>query len=135
LPPGEEALHQEIADANRRAEDALREAAAARDQQEALRQRNAELVQSLRERQATLDELEVWRSELERRLASMSTELGETTARLRAAEQELAGLDVAPPSDAPTDMEELRRRAALEAAEAAARELAEAIAGRAEPGL
>ena len=125
----DEALRQELADATRRAEEALLEAAAARDQREALEQRNAELAESLHERQAALDELEVWRSELERRLASMSSELGVATARLRSAEEELAV------SDAPGDREELRRRAAAEAAEVAARELADAAADRPEPGL
>jgi chromosome segregation ATPase len=110
--PGEaeEALRQELADANRRAEDALLEAAAARDQNEALEQRCVELAESLRERQAAFDELDVWRGELERRLASMSTELGAATARRREQEQEL------------------RRRAIAEAGELAARELAEAAA-------
>lgn len=125
----EEALRRELADANRRAEEALLEAAAARDQREALEQHNSELAESLRERQTALDELEVWRSELERRLASMSSELGEATARLRAAEEELAQ------AAAPDELEELRRRAAAEAAEVAARELAEAAAQGPQPSL
>jgi hypothetical protein len=145
-----QALRLEVADANRRAEGALLEAAAAHDQREAIEQRNAELEQTLRERQAAFDELESWRAELERRLASMSTELGDATGRLRAAEQELRTLRAQPAEaeadaggsegrpaapEATTDLEELRRRAAAEAAEVAARELAEAAADTPEPGF
>jgi hypothetical protein len=133
-PRAAEALHQELADANRRAEDALLDAAAARDQRDALEHRNAELQEALRDRQAALDELEVWRGELERRLASMSTELGDATARLRAAEEELVELRV-PLPEAAANLDELRQRAAAEASEVAARELAEALADTAEPGL
>jgi hypothetical protein len=156
----DEALRQELADANRRAEDALLEAAAARDEREALHQRAQELEAAVRERQAALDELEVWRGELERRLASMSTELGDATTRLRAAEQELAlargeteeteadgetpvsGLEAEvsaaeppPPPAAPIGLDELRRRAAARAGEVAARELADASADAPETRL
>ena len=145
-PRAEATLRQELADANRRAEEALLEAAAASDQRAALEQRNAELAESLRERQAGFDELDVWREELERRLASMSNELGEATARLRAAEQELDRVHALPGTEAqaeaaevepaaPVDLDELRRRAAREAGEMAARELADAGADVLEPGL
>jgi hypothetical protein len=142
----EAALRQELADANRRAEEALLEAAAAHDQRAALEQRNAELAESLRERQAAFDELDVWREELERRLASMSSELGDATARLRAAQEELSRLAPQPgagvPAETgaagagtPVDLGELRRRAAADAADVAARELSEAAADVPEPGL
>ncbi len=160
-PPGPTAsdqrgedLRREVADAHRRAEDALLQAASARDQRDALEQRTAELEQTLRQRQAALDELEVWRAELERRLASMSTELGETTARLRAADEEVAALraqlglgegeseagELLEPSpgvvsEGPLELDDLRRRAAAEAGEVAARELAEAAAEASGPGL
>jgi hypothetical protein len=136
-PAADEALRRELADANRRAEEALLEAAAAHDQREELEQRNADLAESLRERQAALDELEVWCGELERRLASMSSELGDATARLRAAEEELEELRPEPAAgvDPPEGLEDLRRRAAAEAGEVAARELAEAAAERPGPGL
>jgi hypothetical protein len=157
-------LREELADANRRAEDALLEAAAARDQNEALERRNSELGDSLREQRATLDELEIWRGELERRLASMSTELGDAKTRLREAQQELqrvraeladaeeratlAEAQVAPFSQQPgageaqtaasagrdVDLGELSRRAVAEAGELAAREIAEAVADQARTG-
>jgi hypothetical protein len=140
------ALRQELADANRRAEEALLEAAAAHDQRAAMEQRNAELAESLRERQSAFDELDVWRQELERRLASMSSELGDATARLRAAEEELNQMRAQPGADGPAeavepepgppvDLGELQRRAAADAAEVAARELSEAVADVPDPGL
>jgi hypothetical protein len=164
-PDAAAGLREELADANRRAEEALLETAAARDQNEDLERRNSELGDSLREQRATLDELEIWRGELERRLASMSTELGDATARLREGEQELrrvragladaeerAGLAeaqvasltqqlqaagaVTPPPAAPdVDLDELSRRAVAEAGEQAARELAEAVDDRAQTDL
>jgi chromosome segregation ATPase len=127
----EAALREELAQANRRAEDALLEAAAARDQSELLERRNAELGESLREQRATFEELEIWRGELERRLASMSTELGAARTRLREAEQELdrARAALAEVEARPAvDLDELGRRAAADAGERAARELAEADA-------
>ncbi len=92
-------LRRQLADAHRRAEDALLQAVSASDQRDVLEQRANELEQTVRDRQAALDELEIWRGELERRLAAMSTELGETAARLQAAEQELETLRGRP--DAP----------------------------------
>ncbi|HWD76811.1 MAG TPA: hypothetical protein VG371_16865 [Solirubrobacteraceae bacterium] len=163
-PEAQASVREELADANRRAEDALLEAAAARDQNEALERRNSELGDSLREQRATLDELEIWRGELERRLASMSTELGDAKTRLREAQQELqrvraeltdaeeratlAEAQVAPLSQQPgageaqtaasagrdVDLGELSRRAAAEAGELAAREIAEAVADQAQTG-
>jgi hypothetical protein len=164
-PEAQAALREELADANRRAEDALLEAAAARDETEVLERRNSELADSLREQRATLDELEIWRGELERRLASMSTELGDAKTRLREGEQELrrvraelgdaedraalaeaqvaastqqlqagggqTGASVGPE----VDLDELSRRAAAEASELAAHELAEAIADQAQTDL
>lgn len=56
---------------------------------EALRQENERL-------QATVDELEVWRGELERRLAATTTELGTARTRLRENEQELGRLRAGP---------------------------------------
>ncbi|HZE05206.1 MAG TPA: hypothetical protein VE127_08285, partial [Solirubrobacteraceae bacterium] len=52
---------------------------------EELRQENERL-------RATVDELEVWRGELERRLAATTTELGAAATRLRENEQELGRL-------------------------------------------
>ena len=62
---------------------------------------------------ATLEELEIWRGELERRLADTTTELAETRARLAEAH-------------AAADMEALLARAEAAALEQAARELTEA---------
>jgi hypothetical protein len=62
---------------------------------------------------ATLEELEIWRSELERRLADTTTELAETRARLTDAH-------------AAAEMEALVARAEADALEQAARELNEA---------
>jgi hypothetical protein len=164
-PEAQAALREELAGANRRAEDALLEAAAARDEHEALERRNSELGDSLREQRAKLDELEIWRGELERRLASMSTELGDAQTRLREGEQELrrlrgelgdaeeraalaeaqvaaltqqleaGGGQTAASAGPEVDLDELSRRAAAEAGELAARELAEAIADQARTDL
>ena len=123
--PAPKALRQELTEANRRAEDALLEAAAARDRGEALERRITELEESLRERQAALDELEMWRGELERRLASMSTELGRAKAAgVPAGAGEAEGIDLA----------ELARAAAADAGAVAAYELAEAAAEPLNPG-
>jgi hypothetical protein len=62
---------------------------------------------------ATLEELEIWRGELERRLADTTTELAETRARLAEAH-------------AAAELEALVARAEADALEQAARELAEA---------
>jgi len=62
---------------------------------------------------ATLEELEIWRGELERRLADTTTELAETRARLAEAH-------------AAAEMEALVARAEADALEQAARELTEA---------
>jgi chromosome segregation ATPase len=62
---------------------------------------------------ATLEELEIWRGELERRLADTTTELAETRARLADAH-------------AAAEMEALVARAEADALEQAARELTEA---------
>jgi hypothetical protein len=62
---------------------------------------------------ATLEELEIWRGELERRLADTTTELAETRARLAA-------------SHAAAKIEALVARAEADALEQAARELTEA---------
>ena len=64
---------------------------------------------------ATLEELEIWRGELERRLADTTTELAETRARLAQAQ-------------AAAEMEALVARAEADALEQAARELTEAAA-------
>ena len=62
---------------------------------------------------ATLEELEIWRGELERRLADTTTELAETRARLAEAH-------------AAAEMEALVARAEADALEQAARELTDA---------
>lgn len=62
---------------------------------------------------ATLEELEIWRGELERRLADTTTELAETRARLAEAR-------------AAAEMDALVARAEADALEQAARELTEA---------
>lgn len=62
---------------------------------------------------ATLEELEIWRGELERRLADTTTELAETRARLAEAH-------------AAAEMEALMARAEADALEQAARELTQA---------
>ncbi len=62
---------------------------------------------------ATLEELEIWRAELERRLADTTTELAETRARLAEAR-------------GAAEMEALVARAEADALEQAARELTEA---------
>ncbi|MGH2915824.1 MAG: hypothetical protein ACRDMX_12645 [Solirubrobacteraceae bacterium] len=86
---------------------------------------------------ARLNELEIWRSELERRLAATTSELGAARERLKESERDLAVLRdarsrtaSAPPAPAPSassvDLDLVSRRAEAEAARQAAEELARA---------
>ncbi len=77
------------------------------------RGRATELLGENEKMTAALEELEIWRGELERRLADTTTELAETRARLAEAH-------------AAAEMEALVARAEAEALEQAARELTEA---------
>ena len=77
------------------------------------RERAAQLQSDNETMTATLEELEIWRGELERRLADTTTELAETRARLAQAQTA-------------AEMEALVARAEADALEQAARELTQA---------
>jgi hypothetical protein len=82
--------------------------AEARERAEQLQRENETMT-------ATLDELEIWRGELERRLADTTTELADTRARLAQ-------------TQARAELEALVTRAEADALEQAARELTQAAA-------